>query len=84
MSNIIQNSLAHVNNIYNKMKFICDIDKQRLFAFLGVSVEVLQDGSFGHSVYRKPTHTYKYLHAASHPPPTAPTFHCHIISQQSL
>ncbi|XP_076658339.1 uncharacterized protein LOC143362230 [Halictus rubicundus] len=36
----------------------------------GVLVSRRADGTLGHQVYRKPTHTDRYLNAASHHPPT--------------
>lgn len=34
--------------------------------FLDIKTSVHPDGSFGHTVYRKPAYTYKYLYATSH------------------
>ncbi|XP_072934939.1 uncharacterized protein [Epargyreus clarus] len=35
-------------------------------AFLDVALEARPDGTFSHAVYRKPTHTDRYLHGTSH------------------
>jgi hypothetical protein len=34
--------------------------------FLDIDIYRKTDGSLGHKVYRKPTHTYLYLHQLSH------------------
>lgn len=58
--------LAHLNGVHSKIRFTCEIESDRCLAFLDVMVQVRSNGSLGHSVYRKPTHTDKYLHANSH------------------
>lgn len=62
----VQNYLAHLNSIHCKMRFTYEMEKDRSIAFLDVKVGVRSDGSLSHSVYRKPTHTDRYLHANSH------------------
>ncbi|XP_045535026.1 uncharacterized protein LOC123721196 [Papilio machaon] len=58
--------LSYLNSIHDKIKFTCEVEKERKLPFLDVLVKVRPDGSLGHSVYRKPTHTDRYLHASSH------------------
>ncbi|XP_059046675.1 uncharacterized protein LOC131842162 [Achroia grisella] len=43
-----------------------ELEKDRSLAFLDILVMVRSDGSVTHTVYRKPTHTDRYLHASSH------------------
>jgi hypothetical protein len=47
------------------MKFTMEIRKDNRLAFLDVLVKKKLNGSLGHMVYRKPTHTDLYLHAES-------------------
>ncbi|XP_059055747.1 uncharacterized protein LOC131849649 [Achroia grisella] len=43
-----------------------EMEKDRSLAFLDILVMMRTDGSVTHTVYRKPTHTDRYLHASSH------------------
>lgn len=56
----------HLNSIHPKIRFTHEMEEERMLAFLDVKVMVKSDGSLAHSVYRKPTHTDRYLNAASH------------------
>ncbi|XP_059046970.1 uncharacterized protein LOC131842461 [Achroia grisella] len=58
--------LSYLNSIHTKSKFTVEIEKERSLAFLDIKVTVQKDGTLGHTVYRKPTHTDRYLHATSH------------------
>ncbi|XP_064073285.1 uncharacterized protein LOC135193669 [Vanessa tameamea] len=60
------NFLNHLNSIHRKIKFTCEMEKNRKMAFLDVKIGVRMDGSVSHTVYRKTTHTDRYLHANSH------------------
>ncbi|XP_045454293.1 uncharacterized protein LOC123663669 [Melitaea cinxia] len=42
------------------------MEVDRSLAFLDVKIQVRSDGTLSHSVYRKPTHTDRYLKATSH------------------
>jgi len=48
------------------LKFTCEIEEDGKLAFLDVMILKNENGSLGHSVYRKPTHTDKYLNFISH------------------
>ncbi|XP_018576512.1 uncharacterized protein LOC108915047 [Anoplophora glabripennis] len=43
-----------------------EVEKNAALPFLDVLVERKPDGTLGHRVYRKPTHTDRYLNAESH------------------
>ncbi|KYM77118.1 hypothetical protein ALC53_12413 [Atta colombica] len=46
--------------------FTVDIEKNRKLPFLDVLVSKKVDGTLGHQMYRKSTHTDRYLHAESY------------------
>ncbi|KAL0870054.1 hypothetical protein ABMA27_006218 [Loxostege sticticalis] len=62
----VEQYLQHLNTVHPKVKFTYEMEKNRSMAFLDVRVTVRPDGTLAHSVYRKPTHTDRYLHASSH------------------
>ncbi|KAG8237686.1 hypothetical protein J437_LFUL017708 [Ladona fulva] len=43
-----------------------ELEENGCIPFLDVMVKRRSDGTLGHSVYRKPTHTDRYLHASYH------------------
>ncbi|CAL8107370.1 unnamed protein product [Orchesella dallaii] len=59
-----------LNNIHPKIKFTMEVENtnNHSLPFLDILVTRKEDGSFGHQIYRKPTHSDKYLHFTSaHP-----------------
>ena len=46
--------------------FTIDIEENGKLPFLDILISKKADGTLGHQVYRKPTHTDRYLHAESH------------------
>ncbi|XP_031847206.1 uncharacterized protein LOC116433359 [Nomia melanderi] len=58
--------LEFVNNIHPNIKFTMEIESNKSLPFLDVLVTRKPDGSLGHQVYRKPTHTDRYLNASTH------------------
>ncbi|XP_063385614.1 uncharacterized protein LOC134671708 [Cydia fagiglandana] len=56
----------HLNSIHARLKFTYEIECDRSLPFLDVKLMVRSDGTLAHSVYRKPTHTDRYLQASSH------------------
>ena len=53
--------LAHINNQHPNIRFTMEIEDNKCLPFLDVQVRRKPDGSLGHSVYRKTTHTNRYL-----------------------
>ena len=64
--------LEHINSLHPSIKFTLEMQKEdKTIPLLDVLLIIQEDGSLGHKVYRKPTHTEKYLHYNS--------FHHHSI-----
>ena len=61
--------LQHINSIHPSIQFTHELeDDDRCLPFLDVLLYRSEDGSVSTSVYRKPTHTDRYLDFASHHP----------------
>jgi hypothetical protein len=58
--------LKHLNRLHNKVQFTMEIEEQGHLPFLDINIYRKTDGSLGHKVYRKPTHTNLYLYQNSH------------------
>ena len=55
--------LEHINSLHPSIKFTLEMQKEdKTIPFLDVLLIIQEDGSLGHKVYRKPTHTDRYLH----------------------
>jgi hypothetical protein len=61
----LQDFLQHLNNTHKSNEFTMEIEQGRTLPFLHVLVSRRLDGTLGHMVYRKSTHTDLYLHAKS-------------------
>ena len=61
----LQMFLDHLNSIHPNIKFTMEIENNSSLPFLDVLVNKKKNGSLGHQVYRKPTHTDRYLNALS-------------------
>jgi len=57
--------LDHLNGLHNNIKFTMEIEEEGHLPFLDVDIYKKTDGSLGHKVYRKPTHTNLYLNQLS-------------------
>jgi hypothetical protein len=58
--------LNHLNSLHVNIKFTIEIEVLKKLPFLDVLVERKNNNTLGHTVYRKPTHTNRYLNAKSH------------------
>ncbi|CAG9563496.1 unnamed protein product [Danaus chrysippus] len=58
--------LNHLNSINNKIQFTIELEANNSLAFLDILVIRNPDNTLGHTVYRKPTHTDRYLNGKSH------------------
>jgi hypothetical protein len=64
----VQEFLEHLNNLHAAIKFTMGREQNQL-PFLDVLLKKKPDGRLAHTVYRKPTHTNRYLNADSHHQP---------------
>lgn len=62
----LNNFLDHLNTLHPKIKFTMEVETDNQLPFLDVLVKKKSDGSLSHTVYRKSTHTDRYLNATSH------------------
>ena len=59
----LQKFLDHINSLHPSIKFTFEVQKDdKTIPCLDVLFTIHDDGSLGHKVYRKPTHTDRYLH----------------------
>lgn len=64
--NEVDRFLNHLNSLHPKMEFTSELEENDSLAFLDVLIIRKQDGTFGHTVHRKSTHTNRYLNGNSH------------------
>ncbi|XP_074026234.1 uncharacterized protein [Leptinotarsa decemlineata] len=57
--------LNHINSLHPDLKFTIEFEYNNSLPFLDVLI-TKSNNSFSHMVYRKPTHTNRYLNAKSH------------------
>jgi hypothetical protein len=62
--------LDHLNSVHRNIQFTMEKERDSHFPFLDIDIYHKPDGSLGHKVYRKPTHTNLYLNSNSHHHPS--------------
>ncbi|XP_047994442.1 uncharacterized protein LOC125232726 [Leguminivora glycinivorella] len=62
----VEQLLQYLNSIHSRVKFTYELESERSLPFLDVKVVGRMDGTLAYTVYRKPTHTDRYLNALSH------------------
>jgi hypothetical protein len=62
----LEDFLIHLNGLHNKIQFKMEKEEAGHLPFLDTDIYRKTDGSLGHKVYRKSTHTNLYLHQNSH------------------
>ncbi|KAM3823585.1 uncharacterized protein M6D78_018813 [Vipera latastei] len=58
--------LIHLNSLHPKIQFTMETEANNQLPFLDVLVYKKSNGSLGHTIYHKKTHTNRYLNALSH------------------
>ena len=71
----LEEFLNHLNSIHRNIQFTMEKEIEGQLPFLDVMVLRKPDLRLGHEVYRKPTHTDRYLQKKLQPPPTAEKRH---------
>ena len=61
----LQLFLNHLNGLHSNINFTMEQERNGSISFLDVSVTRKPDGTLTRSIYRKPTHTDRYLHRNS-------------------
>jgi len=62
----LQGFLDHLNSLQDKIQFTIETEKDGHLPFLDIDIYRKIDGTLGHKVYRKQTHTNLYLQQSSH------------------
>jgi len=62
----IKTTLDSFNSFHPEIQFTIEVEEDRKLPFLDVLLNRKDDGSFKFSIYRKKTHTDKYLNYHSH------------------
>ena len=58
--------LVHLSSLHKNIQFTMEMEENGRLPFLDIDIYKKTTGSLGHKVYRKPTHTNRYLHQLSH------------------
>ena len=62
----LQEFLNHLNGLHKKIQFTIETETNGHLPFLDIDIYRKTNGTLGHKVYRKPTHTNLYLQQSSH------------------
>jgi hypothetical protein len=66
----LEGFVEHLNGLHKNIQFTVETEKDGHLPFLDIDIYRRPDGSLGHKVYRKPTHTNLYLNPGSHHHPS--------------
>jgi hypothetical protein len=69
--NNLKDILNHLNSIHECIQFIMGTESEGHLPLLYIDIYRRPDGSLGHRMYRKATHTNLYLNAGSHHHPSS-------------
>ena len=76
--------LTHLNGRLDHISFTMEIQENDCLPFSDVLITKKLDGSVAHQVYRKKTHTNKYLHAESHHHPSQKIGILHTLAKRAV
>ena len=82
-SHWLQDLLDHMNEVEASIKFTVKVESESRLPFLDVQLHHGADGAISTTVYRKPTHTDRYLNFSSKHPPGTQVGHCRNITPPS-
>ena len=66
--NMVDDLLAHLNSRHKNIQFTVEVEEDRRLPVLDIVLHRLPDGRMNTTVFRKPTHTERYLLFSSHNP----------------
>ena len=76
--------LEHINSLHPSVKLTLEMQREdKTIPFLDVLLVIQKDGSLGRMVYRKPTHTDRYLHYNSFHHPSIKNSSCKTLSNRA-
>ncbi|XP_065213372.1 uncharacterized protein LOC135840674 [Planococcus citri] len=79
----LQEFIQHLNSIHLAIKFTVEEEKNNELAFLDVKLHRETGKKLQHNVYRKPTHTNKYIRADSHHHPAQKKGVIHTLAKRA-
>jgi hypothetical protein len=66
----LEGFIGHLNGLHRNIQFTMEKEKDAHLPYLDIDIYKRPDGSLGHKVYRKPTHTNLYLNPGTHHHPS--------------
>ena len=62
---VLQAFLKYINSIHSRIQFTLELEQNNKLPFLDVLITKTRDDTLQYTVYKKPTHTNRYLNAES-------------------
>jgi hypothetical protein len=81
----LRDFLDHLNSVHQSIQFTMEMERDSHLPFLDIEIYRRPDGSLGHRVYCKSTHTNLYLNSSSHTThPTSRQYSPHWYTEPGL